>query len=236
VRSALRHRAARPLVASVLGLLVLAGAATGCAGHGRPGPVPEPSMPSPDAALVQWLEDAALTGGDLDGWAFGARLGFPTDRTPARPAACQPLDDALTMLLISAPPRAVRVREAFSMSGTERSDLIDIGLARYDSPRDAQRYLAAVRPAVRACRGGYVGATLTFTSVTAIAAPTAGDQSVAFHLSGDVLQISGVVVRVGPTLVLFEALARPHAGYRAQVPDRMIEAQVAKLERTQLQR
>ncbi|MFI1649485.1 hypothetical protein ACH4XT_21440 [Streptomyces avidinii] len=116
-----------------------------------------------------------------------------------------------------------------ALGGTTTS----VYLASYEGKGAAEAF-AAVKTAGTACTGGYTGSqagdSLKITKVAPGAAVTAGDEAVAYTVTGDAdgetMTMELVVVRKGNTLATFSALSLTGV---AEQPKAVVDAQVKKL-------
>ncbi|WP_405439089.1 hypothetical protein OG373_16735 [Streptomyces avidinii] len=116
-----------------------------------------------------------------------------------------------------------------ALGGTTTS----VYLASYEGKGAAEAF-ASVRTAGTACAGGYTGSqagdSLKITKVAPGAAVTAGDEAVAYTVTGDAdgetMTMELVVVRKGNTLATFSALSLTGV---AEQPKAVVDAQVKKL-------
>jgi hypothetical protein len=178
------------------------------------------------------LNNAALTTDDVKG--FKVRDSGIADlqgqSVPARPAACQPVAD----LFLSAtdPVSAAAVSRDVGAEDETDASVIMIALLSYE-PGEADEVLAGLRKATDTCTAyGHVG--YEYTGVRALADPGLGDDSVAFRLvasvEGATVPTGFTVVRDGTTLAAFTSMNMLDAD-KAEVPEKIIEAQLAKLKK-----
>ncbi|WKX72031.1 hypothetical protein [Streptomyces sp. XD-27] len=99
----------------------------------------------------------------------------------------------------------------------------------------AEKTIADLKKAVEGCKGGFTatdgsGEKQKFTAVTAQPAAKLGDEALAFDMSGDGLKFSVKAVRSGAhvTVLLGFNMLDP---MKSQVPQELVTAQVAKLEK-----
>ncbi|MFG2984227.1 hypothetical protein ACGFYQ_23730 [Streptomyces sp. NPDC048258] len=181
------------------------------------------------------------------------------EATPAEAAAaagaksdkpqCQPLVSAQSMNPVGTAAGTARTKavakgkepaadaspeeKAKAALGALGATATSVTLASYEG-KGAEEAFAAVKTAGTACAGGYTGGqggdSLKITKVAPGAAVTAGDEALAYTVTGDadgdVMSMELVVVRKGNTLATFSALSL--AG-TAEQPKAVVDAQVKKL-------
>jgi hypothetical protein len=147
--------------------------------------------------------------------------------TPARPAACQPVEN-VRLEAFTPKPSATARRYAVATTGDHLGTGTTITLTAFSRPQ-AERIIGELRTAVKDCAGGYAGGALTFTGVRQLDPVEVGDEAVAFHVTGRGTQPAWyTVVRQGPVLVRFGSSAS--GGRDGQVPSPLIVQQVMKLQ------
>ncbi|MEV0226385.1 hypothetical protein [Streptomyces sp. NPDC050704] len=189
-------------------------------------PVRDPDGPLTEAQL----EKAAIRTGDVKGFKIGdSGIGdLQGQSVPAAPAACQPVAD---MFLSTTDPgsRAAVSRGVGAEDETDAS-VTTLVLFSYGSG-DADEVLAGLREATDKCTA-YEHTGYKYTEVKVLADPGLGDDSVAYRLvasiEGATVPAAYTVVRDGTTLAVFASMNMLDAD-KAEVPEKVIEAQLAKL-------
>ncbi|MFC9296236.1 hypothetical protein ACFTWH_13680 [Streptomyces sp. NPDC057011] len=163
--------------------------------------------------------------------------------------ACQPLVSAQSMNPVGTAAGTARTKavakpkapaadaspeeKAKAAMGALGATATSVTLASYEG-KGAQEAFATVKTAGTACAGGYTGSqggdSLKITKVAPGAAVTAGDEAVAYTVTGDAdgepLTMELVVVRKGNTVATFSALSLTGT---AEQPKAVVDAQVKKL-------
>ena len=224
---------------AALALLSLAGCGgTGPAGSAAGGTAPTAATttaPSAEAAnplTEAQIQAAALKVGDLTGYQIDTHPNMHDNSSTAKPAACQPLENIRTAALDSKPAATVGFL-AWKTSAPSQGLAVDIELNAYTDLNAAKEIVAKLREAVSACGSGYAGGVLKFPTVTGHATPSVGDEAVSFKVAGPGARDMSwyTVVRSGATLVVFDAAGpRPDGD---TVPEDLVRAQVAKVEKAQ---
>ncbi|WP_431042763.1 hypothetical protein ACQUSR_13115 [Streptomyces sp. P1-3] len=103
------------------------------------------------------------------------------------------------------------------------------------APGGAEATIAGLKKAVEECEGGFTatdgtGEKQKFTAVTAQSAEKLGDEALAFDMSGDGLKFSVKAVRSGAHVTVLMGLNMLDP-MKSQVPQELVAAQVAKLEK-----
>ncbi|WP_338896489.1 hypothetical protein WBG99_13030 [Streptomyces sp. TG1A-60] len=186
------------------------------------------------AALTEArLKKAALANGDIKGYEIEEKSAaeMPTESVPSDPADCQPLAD---MFFFTSNPKA-EARTGRTL--TDKSDLtgtvVTLALLAHGQS-DAEKVVADLRTATEKC-AEYEQVGNRYTDVEALTAPEQGDEAVSYKLKGAIegtlVPMSFTVVRSGSTLAAFYAMNILDAD-KTLVPDAVLEAQLAKLEKT----
>ncbi|MFE2875712.1 hypothetical protein ACFXG6_25880 [Streptomyces roseus] len=123
--------------------------------------------------------------------------------------------------------------KAKAVMGALAGTVTSVTLASYEG-QGAQEAFAAVKTAGTACAGGYTGSqggdALKITKVAPGASVTAGDEALAYTVTGDAdgetMTMEIVAVRKGNTVATFSALSLAGA---AEQPKAVVDAQVKKL-------
>ncbi|MET9496335.1 hypothetical protein [Streptomyces sp. NPDC006552] len=178
------------------------------------------------------LGRAVLTGADVKGYRVGKVSDdeMPDVSVPADPAVCQPLAD---MFLLGSEPGA-EARAARSVTSLTETDatVVQVGLLAYEEA-DAEKVLAGLRTASEKC-DAYEHTDYKYSGVGPRKAPALGDEAVSYAMTGKIdgetIPMTYVVVRSGSTLAAFSGMNVLDAK-RAAVPDAIVEAQVAKVEK-----
>ncbi|MFE7760079.1 hypothetical protein [Streptomyces sp. NPDC057438] len=185
------------------------------------------------AALTEaQLKEAALTKGDVKGYKIAD---MPADEmsgvpVPAKPAACQPLANMFEFT--SDPQPKARAGRTVTSEDDLSASVVSLALAAHEQS-DAEKAMADLRTATETC-DGYEHVGNTYTAVESRPAPKQGDEAVAYKLKADIegakIPMSFTVVRSGSTLIGFYSMNMLDAD-KAEVPDEILDAQVAKLEK-----
>ncbi|HSX98822.1 MAG TPA: hypothetical protein VLG91_15735 [Streptomyces sp.] len=185
------------------------------------------------AALTEaQLKQAALAKGDVKGYKIVEMPAedMPAVPVPAKPAACQPLANMFNFT--SDPQPKARAGRTVTSEDQLSASVISLALAGHGQ-NDAERVMADLRKATENC-DGYEHVGNTYTDVEARTAPKQGDEAVAYKLKADIegarIPMSFTVVRSGSTLIGFYSMNMLDAD-KAEVPDAILDAQVAKLEK-----
>lgn len=178
------------------------------------------------------LTKAAVTKADVKGYRVGNTPDdeIPEVSVPAKPANCQAIAD---MFLLGTEPDAV-ARVSRSLTSLEQTDatVLRMGLLAHEEA-DAKDVVADLRTQSEKCRS-FEHTDFKYTSVKALQAPALGDEAVAYSMTNDIdgekIPVSYTVVREGSTLVVFYAM-NALGGQAPEVPAKVMEAQIAKLEK-----
>ncbi|WP_327177718.1 hypothetical protein OG599_22165 [Streptomyces sp. NBC_01335] len=180
----------------------------------------------------------ALGRNELKGYAI-APLGYEEVRGTERSddPVCAPLVD-LVNLAPQPAPAAVVLRAAVDASRVGRDDqtVVTVLLAAYADGDGAASLLDRVRRAVAVCAGGFRtrggDGPAVYTSVTALPAPRAGQDAVAFRMmcgwGGQSSPLVFTVVRSAAAVVVFSA-ANYLDGMVPTIPPALVTAQAGKL-------
>ncbi|OAH16248.1 hypothetical protein [Streptomyces jeddahensis] len=238
----MKSAAKRALVAaSVVAALGMTAACGGNSGASEAKASPKESSQGKETAAAEagakaltaaQLEKAVVTSTDLKGYKIEKMSGadMPSDIVPADPAECQPLAD---MFMFTTQPKA-KARTGRTLSGPDELDATVTSLALLAHEQaDAEKVMAGLRTATEKCTD-YEHADYKYSGVKALDAPDAGDEAVSYKVTGDIdgdtLAMGFTVVRSGSTLVAFYAMNMLDPK-KAEVPAKVVEAQVAKLEK-----
>lgn len=178
------------------------------------------------------LTQAVLAKGDVKGYRVGKTpdAEIPDVSVPAKPASCQAIADM--MLLGTEPDAKARVSRSLSNLKATDATLIRVGLLAQPEA-DAKKVVADLRTQSEKC-ASFEHTDYQYTKVEPLKAPAVGDEAVAYSMTatieGDEIPATYTVVRSGSTLAVFYG-ANLLSAKQAKVPEDMIEAQVAKLER-----
>jgi hypothetical protein len=184
------------------------------------------------ALTAAQLDKAVVTSAELKGYKIDKMSGadMPSEIVPADPAECQPLAD---MFMFSTQPKA-QARIGRTLTGPDELDATVTSLALLAHEQaDAEKIMAGLRTAAEKCTG-YEHADYKYSGVKVLDAPDAGDEAVAYKVTGDIdgdtVPMAFTVVRSGPTVVAFYAMNMLDAD-KTKVPAEVIDAQLAKLEK-----
>ncbi|MCX4971297.1 hypothetical protein [Streptomyces sp. NBC_00620] len=242
----------RAAVASVmLALVAGCGSSEGAAelGAGAEGSaVTESTSASPSAAVSAvadtgsdplteaQLTKAQLEQGDLEGYNITAVASTDTEAPPID--ADDDVCAAVSMMMffsLSVTPEARVGRSVSGTSGDTAGTGTSVLLASYQEA-DANQGIADLAASVKGCPDGFeVTEDLKASAVKSLDTPDAGDEAVAFRLSGGMLgadtPTAYTVVRSGSTLAVFFTVDMTDPK-TVTVPDEVVTAQLAKLEKT----
>ncbi|CAM5354947.1 Lipoprotein OS=Streptomyces alboniger OX=132473 GN=CP975_21375 PE=4 SV=1 [Streptomyces alboniger] len=192
----------------------------------------EPETREKGALSSADLEKAVLAKGDLKGYKVEklSAADMPSQTVPADPADCQPFAD---MFMFAGNPQA-EARVGRTMTGPDELDatVISFALLAHEQA-DAEKVMAGLRTASEKCKA-YEHADSKYRDVGALTAPKTGDEAVSYKvvglIEGQKTPMSFTVVRSGSTLAAFYSinLLKPK---EFGVPEKVVEAQVAKLEK-----
>ncbi|MFP3992721.1 hypothetical protein U9R90_35640 [Streptomyces sp. E11-3] len=153
---------------------------------------------------------------------------WPTKSIPASADACQPIAD---MVMFSTQTKA-KSRIGRTVAEKKLASITSVALLAHEQA-DAEKDLDALRTAVEKCEK-FDHEDSSYTGVKAQPDPKLGDESVAYHLIGDIegeeTVMSFTVVRSGSTLVPFYTMNVVATG-KTETPAAIIDAQLAKLEK-----
>ncbi|MEV0120921.1 hypothetical protein AB0I16_05070 [Streptomyces sp. NPDC050703] len=193
---------------------------------------PEPKPEAKAALSSAQLEKAVLANGDLKGYKVEklSAEDMPELTLPVNPRACQAVAD---MFMFTSDPRAA-ARVGRSMTGPDELDATVISFALLAHKEGAAKnVMDDLRTSTEKCKS-YEDAGSKFGEVAPLTAPKLGDDAVSYKLVGLIddqkTPMSFTVVRSGSTLVAFYSinLLKPK---EFGVPKKVVEAQVAKLEK-----
>ncbi|MGW0709274.1 hypothetical protein ACWD4G_25520 [Streptomyces sp. NPDC002643] len=178
------------------------------------------------------LKKASLADGDVKGYEVEEKSAaeMPAETVPANPAACQPL--ANMFFFTSDPNAEARVGRTLTAKTDLTGTVVTTALLAYEQS-DAEKLMADLRTASKNCTE-YEQVGNKYSGIEALTAPEKGDEAVSYKLKGDIegtsIPMSFTIVRSGSTLAAFYAMNILDAN-KAQVPDAVLEAQLAKLEK-----
>lgn len=186
-----------------------------------------------EAALTEaQLKEAALAKGDVKGYKIADMPAedMPAVPVPAEPATCQPLANMFNFT--SDPQPKARAGRTLTAEDELSASVISLALAAHEEG-GAEKVIADLRKATESC-DGYEHVGNKYTDIEALAAPKQGDEAVAYKLKADIegakIPMSFTVVRSGSTLIGFYSMNMLDAD-KAEVPDEILDAQVAKVEK-----
>ncbi|NGN64425.1 hypothetical protein G5C51_10990 [Streptomyces sp. A7024] len=216
-------------------------AAAGCEGDavtdtGKGGAEDKPAakkVPASEAVLDKGQVKAALLSkaDGLKGFEYRPidKMLLKDESTPrTEPAGCRALE-ASSLYSLRKEPRPV------AFAGVNVSVEKQVNSVRIESYRGdgARQMMTGLKKAVAECAGGYgVGPKVKIKQVKTLPAPQAGEEAIAFNLSGSVesfrIDLSKTVVRIGHAVVIYN---HP-AGSQGKSPSPgLVEAQNKKLEK-----
>ncbi|MEV1020933.1 hypothetical protein [Streptomyces sp. NPDC050264] len=178
------------------------------------------------------LTQAVITEADVKGYRVGKvpDAEIPDVSVPAEPADCQAIADMF--LLGSEPDAAARVARSLTSLTETDATVIQMGLLAHEEA-DAEKVVADLRTASESC-DAYEHTGYKYSGIEPRKAPALGDEAVSYAMTGKIdgetIPMTYVVVRSGSTLAAFYAMNTLDA-QQAEVPARIIEAQIAKLEK-----
>ncbi|WP_231626460.1 hypothetical protein [Streptomyces apocyni] len=193
---------------------------------------PKP-QPQAEALSADELEEAALAKGDVKG--FSKVVKTPKDEMPvifipASDKKCQPL--ANLFFFATRPGADARVGRTLLPDGLMNTTANTVALMAYKQS-DAEKVIGDLRTATEDCTK-YEHVEYQYSDVKALPDPKLGDESVSFQMVGDIegdkMGTSYTVVRSGSTVVGFRAMDMLDVE-NLKVPDAIIKAQLAKLEK-----
>ncbi|MET7484712.1 hypothetical protein [Streptomyces sp. NPDC005538] len=173
--------------------------------------------------------------GDLAGYGVQALADPDTEAPPVD--ADDDICAAVSMMMffsLSVDPEARVGQTVAATSGDTVGTGTSVLLASYQEA-DAKQGLADLAASVRGCPDGFeVTEELKASAVKSLDVPDAGDEAMAFRLSGGMLgadtPTAYTVVRSGSTLAVFFAVDMTDPK-TVEVPDEVVTAQIAKLEK-----
>uniref|UniRef100_A0AAU2V2Y1 Lipoprotein n=1 Tax=Streptomyces sp. NBC_00003 TaxID=2903608 RepID=A0AAU2V2Y1_9ACTN len=203
-------------------------------------PGPSESAPQVEAAgglTSDQLAAAALATGDVKDFAAESlEGGTPTGSSRTTKAECMPFVSVINGTPEPAPSATV-YRRLVDTTEDGKADQTVVTEVLGAHPFGASDVLARLRTAIDACSDGFQtkGGDLepsVFTEVKELPAPEAGDEAVAYELTGvaqgDPVPMVFQVVRSGTTVVTYYAVD-VGGGDTPQIPARLAVAQAAKL-------
>lgn len=177
---------------------------------------PSPSAPAPGKPLSKAeLNKAALTQGDLDDYAIGA---MPDEESaPGEERADQEECKPLTSVISGAPePKATDTvyRQIIGTRKDKKKPMQQMVITEFltaHKPKDAPKVLADLRAAIKECAGGFTSygpeGDSKYSSVKELPAHQAGDDSLAYQVTGDLngesVPLVFHVIRSGTTVATF---------------------------------
>lgn len=186
------------------------------------------------AALTEaQLKKAALAKGDVKGYTIADMPAedMPAETVPAEPAACQPI--ANMFFFTSDPQAKARAGRTVTPDDQLSGSVISLALAAHEQS-DAEKVIGDLRKATENCTK-YEQVGNKYSDIKALTAPEQGDEAVSYKMKGNIegteIPMSFTVVRSGSTIIGFYSMNMLDAN-KAQVPAEVLEAQVAKLEKT----
>ncbi|MGW3664635.1 hypothetical protein [Streptomyces sp. NPDC005141] len=179
------------------------------------------------------LAKAVITEADVKGYRVRNTPDdeIPEVSVPAKPATCQAIAD---MFLLGTEPDAT-ARVSRSVTSRKQTDamVLRTGLLAHKEA-DAKDVVADLRTQSEKCKS-YEHTDYQYTGIKALEAPDLGDEAVSYTMTSDIdgtkIPMTYTVVRSGSTLVVFYAM-NILGGKVPEVPAAVVEAQVAKLEKT----
>ncbi|MET7366725.1 hypothetical protein ABZS61_12980 [Streptomyces sp. NPDC005566] len=202
------------------------------------GSAPGPAPTSNGKTLTEAeLTKVALANGELPDYDFATMPGGDERGTEqSENAACRPIASIINGSPEPAPAATV-FRTAMDVSEEGQDDqTVVTEILTSHAPGEAERLLSTVRDAVKACAGGFRTTSddgpSTYTEVKALPAPEAGQEALAYQVTGSI-EGEGVplvfqLVRTGSTVVTFYA-ANFTSARTPEVPAALVTAQAAKL-------
>ncbi|MFJ3224614.1 hypothetical protein ACIPJS_14850 [Streptomyces sp. NPDC086783] len=179
------------------------------------------------------LTEAAITKADVKGYRVGNTPDdeIPEVSVPAKPAGCQAIADLF--LLGTEPDAAARVSRSLTSEKQTDATLVRMGLLAHKEA-DAKKVVADLRTQSKKCTS-YEHTDYQYTGIKSLTAPDLGDEAVAYSMTGAIdgnkIPMSYTIVRSGSTLVVIYAMDAL-GGKAPEAPVSVLEAQVAKLEKT----
>ncbi|MFM9369396.1 hypothetical protein [Streptomyces sp. Da 82-17] len=183
------------------------------------------------ALTAAQLEKALLSGDDVKGLMFEKipEKDYPKPEEIPDAGPCDPL---VRMVTFSTEPEA-EARVAAGGMDAKFTALSSVALFAHEQS-DAEKILGDVREALDDCEK-FEAADTGYSGIEAKPAPKAGDESVAYALTGESDGESGAiaftVVRSGSTVLTFYT-ANMQGDDATEVPKAVVDAQLAKLEKT----
>ncbi|MDJ0340484.1 hypothetical protein QMK19_10730 [Streptomyces sp. H10-C2] len=222
---------------ALLAPLLLVTACGGSSGSDRTGVTPGPSVTTPSPLPTRTaLERAALRPGDVPGFTVTGAVpgGSAADATVSDKRQCQPLAD----LLSGRPAAGAKETVARTLASADPKAVgrgVTVTLSVYGTG-GAQKALAGLRTAVRACGSGFKpvigGVTGATVAVAGRPALKTGDDDLRFALGfaagGPGARQDFVVIRTGSTVSCFRG-ADSTLAHSFDVPKAVVTAQLGKL-------
>ncbi|MFD9502050.1 hypothetical protein [Streptomyces sp. NPDC060035] len=202
------------------------------------GSAPGPTPTSNGRTLTEAeLTEVALVNGELPEYDFAKMPGGDERGTEqSEDEACRPIASIINGSPEPAPAATVfRTAMDTSEEGQDDQTVVTEILTSH-APGGAEQLLRSVRDAVKACADGFRTTSddgpSTYSGVKALPAPEAGQESLAYQVTGSI-EGEGVplvfqLVRTGSTVVTFYAVNFLSA-MTPEVPAELVTAQVAKL-------
>ncbi|MBO1335109.1 hypothetical protein [Streptomyces sp. VRA16 Mangrove soil] len=178
------------------------------------------------------LKQAVISKEDVKGYRVGTTPDdeIPDVSVPAEPSSCQAIADM--MLLGTEPDAKARVSRSLSSLKATDATVIRVGLLA-QGEADAKKVVADLRTQSEKC-ASFEHTDYQYKKVEAHKAPAVGDEAVSYSMTaeieGEKVPVTYTIVRSGSTLAVFYG-ANLLSAEQAQVPQGMIEAQAAKLEK-----
>jgi hypothetical protein len=180
----------------------------------------------------QVLDEAALANGDAQGYVVTEMPGSPPGGEKADKAECRPI-----AAVISGKPEPVAAASVYRqiVGGKDDQQVVTEFLTAH-KPADAQKVLADLRAAIKACAGGFTSRTgdgpSQYSGVKELTAPEAGDDALAYQvtgsLEGESVPLVFHVVRSGATVAIFYTANLVDAK-TPEIPAAVVTAQADKL-------
>lgn len=192
---------------------------------------------APGALSAEQLATAALVTGDVKDFAAESlEGGTPTGSSRASKAACAPIVAVINGTPDPAPSATV-FRRLLDTTEDGQADQTVVTEVLGAHPSGATDVLPRLRTALNACADGFTtkGGDLepsVFTAVKELPAPDAGDEAIAYELTGvaqgETVPMVFQVVRSGTTVVTYYAVD-VNGGDTPRIPSELAVAQAAKL-------
>lgn len=226
-----------------IGVTAVLAATAACGGQDTGGSGSDPKKPAAKATpTVQeelkplteaQLTKAVITKADVKGYRVGDTPDdeIPEVSVPAKPAACQALADMF--LLGTEPDATARVSRSLTSLKPTDGTVLRVGLLAHKES-DAKKVVADLRTQSGTC-DSYEHTDYQYTGVKPAKAPALGDEAVSYTMTSDIegtkIPVTYTIVRSGSTLAVFSAMSAL-GGKAPAVPAVVVEAQVAKIEKT----